>query len=169
MLTINNYNFNAIQEQQRQTEDLLEKLRLFFKPHPLLAHFFKRGEWLCAKTKWFDDKVVVTSKLLVSVQKSSKIKDTDLSKIIEAINHLISLNAQLESAYNSPFVKAYCIGHHSKIKHILSANTKIINNLYDVLRILKKSHKKVRKETSEMAISAANRSANTVNAVYARY
>lgn len=96
----------------------------------------------------------------------AEIQNKDWSRMIVVLNKGIKLNIEMQATIEKAITT-----NHDKSKVLEALNESIeetINNFYSCIRMFKKATiKTIHEQPSEIAICAASRSANTINAIYA--
>ena len=131
----------------------------------LLTYVFGNMEKKVTKTIRYQ--LFMSQWLLTDMKKNvAEIQNKDWSRMIVVLNKGIKLNIEMQAA-----IEKAITANHDKSKVLEALNESIeetINNFYSCIRMFKKATiKTIHEQPSEIAICAASRSANTINAIYA--
>ncbi len=165
----NSYNVAGLKNRHDQIEDFLIQINKL-RPRPFSYIFSKLGTIYTQRIQFLEEQLDFTNKFLLEIRgHQSELVGTDLTKELEIIDEFIPLLIKLNDVYNSGSGKLLFVFHQANLKEINKINLQILDNLYSIMRLLKKCNKKNSVETSDMARSAAKMSAHAINTIYARH
>jgi len=156
MLLVQQYDA-LLQEQYQDVKRKARQIGRFLKPDfKFLVLFFVKSA--AKKVNFFLLAQAVNSKgLLADIQKNAaELDNSDLSGIIDIFDHLIKINVKLKET-----VADTCKGLEHKIPEIASWEpilAETIENLYAILRILKRHNHRTPIGTSSLAVELAKSS-----------
>lgn len=170
MLAINRNSLSDINFQQKQS-DFYNEITSFFRPSPFISLWLSRSKHLDEQIAFFRKKKQHSANLLKAFrQDSKKPNNAELLGYLSEVDELIKSYNFLEQGYSDTKIKVFFFPFNTKRNVLLELITSINNDLYDLNIAIRKAVKRtVRREPSEEAIAAAQRSANTINAIYARH
>jgi hypothetical protein len=156
---------SVISQTSVDVEKSKKKINIFFALKTMLSFvwslFSVKPD---AIEKTFTYQLIMTKWLLADMQiKLDAVENQDFNTLINLINRLINLNVEVQAKIEKHISKE----ENQQLTKVNLEIQETIANLYSCLRLLKKANKRNPIQTTELAKSAALRSANTLKTIYA--